>query len=505
MPIVMISGLYQSGQEELARALVRKNGWPLVNRAELVDEASELGIRTGRLEMSVIKTPGLSEKLAREKNLYLAFLTAALCERQRDANLVYFGRAGHLLLPGLDHRLRVGLNVPHDRRLRRTADALGLSAEKAGTYLAQLDEDIEHWIKAIHRVDCNDTRQYDVTLSLEHMSVDNAATIVCEMASLPDFRPTPLSLERMANMHLAGQARLRLAFDERTAAADPQVHAEAGVVTVTYTPRDQAFADLFPEVLGELEGCREIRCTMAETSILWVQEKFDPSSDSFAHITRLAQRWGAAVELLRLIPPDEPAAAALDAEADEDPLAAPGRRDAATGGVLDDGPVVRGEDGGLGRVQEELVSLGRSAGRHTACGGHERIVEIANSDRNYSLVVIGDVFLSKGKSAQTRKTRELALAVKGCLKAPVITAGELKSKVMFGRRQALKLVSFALLVVAIYLLVFNFQEPIESLLGGAAHQARPWLTPILVLLIVPLIAHLYGTVSGLALKLIDID
>lgn len=505
MPIVMISGLYQSGQEELAKALVRKTGWPMVNRAQLVDEASELGIRTGRLEMSVIKTPGLSEKLAREKNLYLAFLTAAVCERQRDANLVYYGRAGHLLLPGLDHRLRVGLSVPRERRVRKTADALGLSAEKAGTYLTQLDEDIEHWIRAIHKVDCNDTRQYDVSLSLEHMSVDNVATILCEMAALPDFRPSPLSLKKMEDMHLAAQARLRLAFDQRTAAADPQVHAEDGVVTVTYTPREQSFADLFPAVLSELEGCREIRCTMAETSILWVQEKFDPSTDSFTHITRLAQRWGAAVELLRLIPPDEPEAAELRAGEDEDPMTAPGRRDAATGGVLDDDPVVRGEDGGLARIQEELVSLGRSAGRHTACGGHERIVEIANSDRNYSLVVIGDVFLSKGKSAQTRKTRELALAVKGCLKAPVITAGELRSKVMFGRRQALKLALFALIVAALYLLVFNFQEPVESLLGGDLHQSRPWLTPLLVFLLVPVIAHLYGTVSGLALKLIDID
>ena len=63
----------------------------------------------------MIKSPGSSEKLARERNLYLAFLTAALCDAAGQGNMIYTGRAGHLLLPGVSHRLRVGLTAPAGR------------------------------------------------------------------------------------------------------------------------------------------------------------------------------------------------------------------------------------------------------------------------------------------------------------------------------------------------------------------------------------------------------
>ena len=38
---------------------------------------------------------------------------------------------------------------------------------------------------------------------------------------------------------------------------------------------------------------------MAETSILWVQERFNAASESYGQISSLAQRWGAAIELMR--------------------------------------------------------------------------------------------------------------------------------------------------------------------------------------------------------------
>lgn len=69
MTIVMISSMYQGGREELAQVLARKTDWPVLSREELVDEARKLGIKIGRLEVAMIKTPGLSEKLVREKEL----------------------------------------------------------------------------------------------------------------------------------------------------------------------------------------------------------------------------------------------------------------------------------------------------------------------------------------------------------------------------------------------------------------------------------------------------
>ncbi len=506
MTIVMISGMYQSGREELAQALARKTGWPLLSREELLDEARKLGIKIGRLEMAMIKTPGLSEKLVREKELYLAFLTATLCEKAAKGNLIYHGRAGHLLLPGVSHRLRVGLTAPQEVRVKRTAQTLSLTPDKAATYIAQLDEDVAKWIRYIHRVDGRDPNQFDLFFNLENMGLSNAAGILCATAELPDFQATPASLKLLNDLNLSAQAKLRLALDERTLQADLQVHADNGVITVTYPPEQDQASQFIPQVLAELPGCREIQCTMAATNILWVQERFEPGSENFGQIIRLAQRWGAAVELMRLIPSGELPGDAADLVVDPDYGYA--RQECALaddGGVQDDDPQTVTDDGGLGRTEEELVDLGRFGGRHTVCGGYDQILERVQGSGRYTLVVIGDMFMSKGHSARTRQTRELALNIRDRLKAPVITADELKSQLLFGKRQAATLLGYLALIILIYALVFTNQPSVMNFLGGPLHQNYKIVAAAAVALFSPLLAYVYGTVAGLTLKIINVD
>jgi cytidylate kinase len=506
MAIVMISSMYQGGREELAGALARKTNWPVISREDLVDQARDAGIKVGRLELSVIKRPALHEKLAREKELYLAFLRKALCEKARQGNFIYHGRAGHLLLPGISHRLRVGLTAPQDARIERAAQKLQMTPEKAETYLNQLDDDIGRWIRYIHRIDRRDPSQFDVFFNLENIGLSNAAGIVCAMAELPDFQPTPASVKVLDDMHLTSAAKLCLALDERTQRADLQVQADSGIIKVTYPPHEESLAKDIPLVLADLNGYREIQCTMAETNILWVQERFEPKSDNFHQILQLAQRWGAAVELLRLVPSGQPHFNAQDSGAYSDnefkQAACPLPYD---GGVEDDEPVEIEDDGGLRSTEEELIDRGRCGGRYTVCGGADKILEQVKDKGHYALVVIGDMFLSKGHSTRTRRTRELALSIRDRLKAPVITADELKLRFLFGIRQAVTLMGFASLLIVIYAAVFTNQDAVIDFLSGSVHQHFKWLASLAIVLFIPLVAYLYGTVTGLALKLINID
>lgn len=507
MTIVMISSRYNGGREEMAQALARKTNWPVLTRDELIDRARQQGIKIGRLEVAIIKTPAMSEKLAREKELYLAFLTAALCEKAREGDFIYHGRAGHLLLPGVTHRLRVGLTAPLESRLQRTARMLKLPMDKAESYLSQLDEDFDRWVRYIHRVDGQDQRNFDVFFNLGTIGLSNAAAILCKMAELPDFQPTPASSKLLGDVHLAARAKLQLAADDRTAGADLQVQADNGVITVTYPPHQQPVSRHISQALGGLDGLREIQCTMAETNILWVQERFEPKSASFQEITHLAQRWGAAVELLRLIPPGEsPAEVSPQLEDATDHFFGRQKCVAAyDGGVEDDELETPLDDGGLDRTQEELVDQGRFGGRHTVCGGYGKILERIQGKGQYALVVIGDMFVSKSHSARTRQTRELALSIRDRLKAPVITADELKSRFLFGTQQAFTLVGFAVLTAFIYWLVLAHETPVFNFLSGPMHQQYKWLAPLAVFLFIPAVAYIYGTVSELLLKLIDID
>jgi uncharacterized integral membrane protein len=400
----------------------------------------------------------------------------------------------------------VGLTAPLDIRIQRTAKLLNMLPEQAESYLTQLDEDIAKWIRHVHHAVGQDPNQFDIFFNLENTKVTNAAEILQSMAQLSEYQPSATSTRMLKDFYLCAQAEMRLILDDSTRDVDLKVQAENQVVTVTYPPHHDPIREAIPRVLADLKDCRQIRCTMAETNILWVQERFKSESENFQQVIHLAQRWGAAVELMRLISPEE---MTENDEAAGDPSQVNfGRRECPMeydGGVEDDDPEALVNDGGLGAAMEELIDKGRCGGGRTVCGGYDKILERVRGDSDYALVVVGDMFLSKGQSIRTRRTRELAMSIRDRLKAPVITMDELKSRFLFGKRQAFTLLGYTIIMILIYALVFKNQDPVLTFLSGPIHQQMKWLAPLVVVLFVPAIAYLYGTVTGLVLKLINID
>jgi hypothetical protein len=211
MAIVIISSWAEEARRELARAVATKLGCPSLSREELVEQATEAGIPVGKLEIAVMKGSAPRERLARHKSRYLAFITASVAEKARETqDLVYHGRACHLLLPGVDHVLRVGV-VPHqERQLAAVMARLNLDRDKAQRYLADLSQDLRNWFHFMHDADPDEPGQYDLTLNLGHLSPESAASAVCSMAQLPDFAPTPASRRALNDLWLSAKARDRL-------------------------------------------------------------------------------------------------------------------------------------------------------------------------------------------------------------------------------------------------------------------------------------------------------
>jgi cytidylate kinase len=501
MPIVLISNFPHGSGRELALKLAEKTNWPIYSREQLAEKAISNGVKLSRLETSIIKSPVINEKLAREKDQYLALVTKTICETASDGNLIYYGRAGHFLLPGIPGILRVGLQTTMEMRIENAMDQLNLPREKATDYLQKLDEDVEKWTHYIHRESSHNPAAYDLFLNQQQMSLENAAAILFETAMLPAFRLTTESRKMLDDRCLAASARILLARDPVTKGMDLGVHAKNGVVTVTYMPRQEMFAENISQVLQNLKGCRETICTMAETNILWIQETFDPKGENFPQVMSLAQRWGAAVELLCL---DSEGKYTPQIPVMENLEAVEPSTQAYTGGVEDDDKESLYDDKGLAKTEEELVAVGRYAGGRTVAGGSREVIDMVK-DHNYSLVIIGDLFLSKGHETSTRLTRELGLIINEKLKAPVINTAELQSRFLFGKKQMLRLVFFLLATVLIFGFVFTFQEPILNILGGEFHSRFKWVASLVIVLFVPLVAYIYSMVTGLALKIIGID
>jgi len=505
MAIVIISSADETTRREIAESLARKLDCPVLSREDVVERATQEGVPVGRLEIAVLKQSVPKERLARHKAQYLAVATTAICEAAKThPNLVYHGRAGNMVLEGISHVLRVRVVANASRRLAGIERRLKLSSEKALEYMTKLDEDISNWVRFAHGVEMNDPHQYDLMLNLDQISLESASATACAMAQLPDIQPTPASRRIMEDRCLAARARQRLGSDERTARADLSVSVRDGRVTVTYMPAQARWAEAVPDVLAGLEGARELVSTMAVSNLLWIAETFDHDSTAFAEITDLARRWGAAVELARLIPwsPDDEEPPPVDTS---DEAAArqyiPKAHDL-TGGIEEDVKEAahRTSDGGLGATSEALIDSGLFGGSRVATGGAEQIAGIIKAQNTYSLVVVGDVFVSKGEASRTRLTRELCATLHDQTRVSVLAAKELRRSFLFDKRQFLRLVASLAGAAAVYALVFTHQRPILEFLGGPAWKAWRPVATVSVLVTVPLVAYLYGTVSGLILS-----
>jgi hypothetical protein len=161
------------------------------------------------------------------------------------------------------------------------------------------------------------------------------------------------------------------------------------------------------------------------------------------------------------------------------------------------------DDGGLGQTVEELIRHGRSGGSRILRGNFRDLASAISRNVNYSLVVLGDLFLSKSKAAQVRMIRDLKIFLGERIHVPVISMEELREKYLFGYRQLLKLLLYLAVVLMVYWAVFVHQEPV--LLFLQKYKGWNFLSTVAIGLFVPLFAYLLGTAVHLFLKMIKFD
>jgi len=516
MQVMCISRGSLGRGRELAELAAKKLGYLCLGREELIEAAIAEGIQVGKLEMAMLKPQAFTERLAVDREHYLAFCRAYLCERVADGNVVYHGRTGHLLIPGISHVFRVRVVADTQDRIKSVQNRMGLERQKAHQYIDGVDEGRRRWVKSMYGVTVEEADHYDVILNLTQMSIANAASALTGMAQLPDFQMTPASKNAMLDLQVGANARVALARDERTSKATFTVRADSGVVTVSYLPQDAPLADSIPEVLRPVPGISDARITMATTNILWIQQEFQPHTEIYDNVVEVATTWNAAVQLVRLVTEQE-ALPAGDATSEAPTENA--KRDEYDGGIEDDAPEGAADIGGLQPTLDELAGIGRSGGGRMVYGGQHSLVESLDRQIPYALVVVGDVFLSKGHAARQRATRDLRAFLSDSIKAPVVTADELGKQYLFGKRDFIQALVFLILVIAIYFLVFTNQEVILAFLANSGWYAEAvegtvlarlaWLPKIIisaaVFLVVPLVAYLYGTVASAMLKFVRME
>jgi cytidylate kinase len=500
MQIIAISKGSQSYGDEFAKKLAAKLGFACLGREEILEEATRQRISIGKLETAIIKPHIYSERLALELEHYKALATSILCERALSNNIVYHGRTGHLLLPGIDNILKIRVIVDMEARIEAVMKNLLLSSSKAKQYIEQLDQDRKRWVKQFYSVDWDVSSLYNVVINLSHMNVDNASTAVCSLAQLPEFQATPAMTISLQDLLLASKSRLLLAMDKRTSHINLKVRVSDCCVHVTYFSQQEKEIDMIKEVLSQLKGAKDIICTAAETNILWIQEVFDTTDSSYNEVVSLAGIWDAAVELFQITPSNT-----LEQFS---PVVETKEREAETWretGIMDDKEETGAEDSsGVSKIYEKLINDGRAGGKQIIKGSLKTLINAINRTINYRLIILDNIFVTKGHEAQTRMCQEWATFINDNVKIPVLSLSEIRSKYRFSIKEFIQLVLLAILVTIVVFLIFQFDDQILSFLS---RKEINWkiIATICIFFFIPFFAYSYSKLIRLILKMIKFD
>jgi cytidylate kinase len=489
--------------KELAEKLATNLGYQCVAREELTDKAALNGIPIGKIETAIMKRKPISEDMAIYIDCYKALVTREICEHAVKGGIVYHGRACQGVLPGLSHVLTIRTIADMEQRINRVCQRMKLSRKQAKKYIDEVDEDRRRWVKFLYNFQWDDSSYYDVIVNSAHLSVDNTARALVSLAQLPEFQPTPANIQKIQDLLLQSKCRLAIGEDDRTRFTKVTVAAEKGNVSVTYLPRFGKQAEYIPAILEKIDGIKSLICTVATTNILFVQERFSYKTETFNHLIEIAEKWNASIDLVRLVDlPVEEGVETSDLSVDSQEV--PAQVD---GGILEDTPdseLSTSDSYGIPETIDRLVQVGRAGTVHTIFGNKKNLVNSFKSAREYSLIAIGDVFLSSGSEARKRLKRELIAFLSDHIRVPVIRIEDLKEQYLFGPKQWGMTFIYALLCILLFWGIFSYQDAIIKFLTQPGMENRI-LAAVLVALFSFLAARIISGFTHNILKFLKIE
>lgn len=257
MAIITISrGSYSKGKEVAERAAERL-GYRCISREVILKASGIYHIPEIKLVKAIHDAPSVLDRFSGGKLAYIAYYKSALARLVREDNIVYHGLAGHVLLKGVPHVLKVRIIADLADRVRDEMKRETLSEKEARSMILKDDEERRKWTQSLYGADPWDSSLYDLVVHIDRFTVSNAVDFVCEAAALEPFKANKESQQKMDDLALASQIKAALV------SLNPEVAvmSEYGNVLV-YTRADDRLARKMREKIkalsSEIKGVNHI-------------------------------------------------------------------------------------------------------------------------------------------------------------------------------------------------------------------------------------------------------
>lgn len=251
MAVITISrGSYSKGKE-VAEKVAARLSYRCLSREVILDASEHYHIPEIKMIKAIHDAPTILERFGHDKTRFITYYQSALAHDVQKDNVVYHGLAGHLLLKGVPHVLKVRIIADLDERVRNEMERERIPRQEALSLILRDDQERRKWTQSLYGVDPWDSSLYDLVLHIHKLTVAEAVDFICQAADLPQFRTTEEYQRKMDDLSLASQVKAALIHDY----SGISVAAEYGNILI-YTKANDRLAHKLKEEAKSL--CRDI-------------------------------------------------------------------------------------------------------------------------------------------------------------------------------------------------------------------------------------------------------
>jgi cytidylate kinase len=259
MAVICISREMAANGEETARELAAAGGYRFIERENIEAELAKHNITQEDLSQYDEKKPGFWAALSESRDLYIHYLSEAICTEAAKGNCIILGRGGSAVLRDVPGVISILLVAPQEVRVARLKKAYSCDTRSAEQQLKQSDHHRQGFHKYFFDVDWRDPSSYHLTINTGKMSVRDAAQIV------EQFR----RIEAGAEKEAAGKIRLEelrlqnviageILYTRRIQIQELSVIVKGGAVTLTGCALSQVATAGAVEAARAVPGVAEV-------------------------------------------------------------------------------------------------------------------------------------------------------------------------------------------------------------------------------------------------------
>lgn len=258
MSIVTIAHAAYSGGSAIAEKVASMLNYRSIDREVLIEASKRYGIPEAKYT-EVLEAEGHWWERWRESlRLYRITLQAAMCEVVEEDRVVYYGRAGRQLLPGIGHVLKVMVVAPIEYRIEQVRAQKGMDEDNARQYLRELDRVRSRRFRALFNEDWLDPVGQDLVLNGSRFSAELGAALIADTVRRPEFQPTAESTKAFQDLATTARVQAALITSAKTRNVVLNVRSDGGKLLISGILADPELEKEIVRIAQAVKGVAEV-------------------------------------------------------------------------------------------------------------------------------------------------------------------------------------------------------------------------------------------------------